>query len=62
MIVEMNKIRSLLIDIYLEAIMKDVDFEDIDLWLLRVRQDAKDIAVEIFDVFKKIKDGEKDVN
>ena len=58
----MNKIRSLLIDIYLEAIMKDVDFEDIDLWLLRVRQDAKDIAVEIFDVFKKIKDGEKDVN
>jgi len=58
----MKKIRSLLIDIYLEAIMKDVDFEDIDLWLLRVRQDAKDIAVEIFDVFKKIKDGEKDVN
>ena len=54
---EMEKVKSILIDIYLEALELGINIEEIDIWVLKVKQEARDIAQEILKVMKERENG-----
>jgi hypothetical protein len=54
---EMEKVKSILIDIYLEALELGINIEEIDFWVLKVKQEARDIAQEILKVMKERENG-----
>jgi hypothetical protein len=57
MLEEMEKVKSILIDIYLEALELGINIEEIDIWVLKVKQEARDIAIEILKVIKERENG-----